>query len=249
MAVKKKTRTRKTEKFTINFSGVESGGRKCPDGDYEAEITSAEVQESSSGNPMMVVKWKIASGKFKGVTIYDNVSLVPQALWKMKGLLEAIGVEPQEEDVEPEDYAKEMVEKTATVTVTNETYEGEQRPKITGYGEGEESEESDEEEEEEEEEEEPKVRNKKKPAKDEDEDKEEEEEEEDEDEDEEEEEESKPAKGGVKKKIKEGSRVKFEDDDGNVVKGTVTSLDNGEATVEDKAGDEYVIDAKHLTAL
>jgi len=54
---------------------------------------------------------------------------------------------------------------------------------------------------------------------------------------------------GLKGKVKEGSRVKFEDDEGNVVKGTVTSLDDGQATVEDKSGDEYEIDAKHLTVL
>src|SRR5215813_11592392 len=133
MAMKKKARRSKGG-TTVNFSGVESGGRKCPDGDYVAEVTAAEVEESSAGNPMISAKWKITKGKFAGVTLFDNLSLVPNALWKLKTCLEALGVDPQEDDVEASDYAEEMIGKEATVIVVNETYEGEQRPKITGYG-------------------------------------------------------------------------------------------------------------------
>lgn len=262
MATKKKSSRRSKGAITVNFSGVESGGRKCPDGTYEAEITSADIEESSAGNPMIVAKWKILKGKFKGTTIFDNISLTPQALWKLKTLLEALGIDAQEEDVEASEYAEAIVEQPCTVIVTNETYEGEQRPKITGYGSVDEEEESEEEEdsEDEEEEEEPKVRNKKsskkKASKDEDEEDEEGdgEEEDTEDEDEEDEEaddEEKPTKkkGGKTSKIKEGSRVKFEDEDGKTIRGTVTSIDDGTATVEDKAGDEYELDSDMLTAI
>lgn len=246
MALKKSSRRKGGA--TVNFSGVESGGRKCPDGEYQAEITSAEVEEAKSGNDMIVVKWKITEGKFKGTVLYDNVSLVPQALWKMKTLLEAIGIDPQEEDVAASEYASEMVEKTATILVTNETYEGEQRPKVTGYGtEGEAEGEA---EEEEEEEEAPKKKSSKgKPSKDEDEE-EEEESEDDDDEGEEEEEEPKVRnKSKGKSKIKEGTRVKFDDGEGHIIKGTVTSLDDGKATVEDKNGDEYEVDSEDVTPL
>jgi hypothetical protein len=256
MAMKKKGRVtaRKRSVVMVNFSGVEAGRRSVKDGTYEAEIISAELEESSTGNPMIVVKWKLTSGKAKGVTIYDNISCVPAALWKMRGCLEALGIEAQEDDVPAKDYAEAMVGETATVTVTNETYEGEQRPKITGYGtadEGEEEaeeEESEEEESEEEEEDEPRVRRgaKKSKSKAKDEDEEEEEEEESEDDDdseEEEEEEEEPApkkKKGAKTRFKEGDRVKFDDGEGNIIKGTITNIENGEATVEDKSGDEYL---------
>lgn len=260
MAAKKKSSRRSKGAVTVNFSGVESGGRKCPDGTYEAEITSADIEESSAGNPMIVVKWKILKGKFKGTTLFDNISLTPQALWKLKTLLEALGVDAQEEDVEASEYAEAIVEQPCTVIVTNETYEGEQRPKVTGYGSAGEEESSEEEDadDEDEEEEEPKVRNKKskkKAARDEDENEEDEEEDNEEADDEEEDEEESSKKSGKGKstskgsKIKEGSRVKFEDDDGKTVRGTVTSLDDGTATVEDKSGDEYELDADMLTAI
>lgn len=246
MAIKKKS-SRKGG-ATVNFSGVESGGRKCPDGEYQAEIVSAELEESKAGNDMIVIKWKITDGKFKGTTIFDQCSLVPQALWKLKTLLEAVGIDPQEEDVEASEYASELMEKTATILVTNETYEGEQRPKVTGYGAEGEAEVEEEEETEEEEEETPKKKGAKKSSKDDDDD----DGEEEETEEEEEEEEPKVRnKGAAKKggKVKEGSRVKFDDGEGHIIKGTVTSLDDGTATVEDKNGDEYEIDAEDVTLL
>lgn len=258
MALKKSSRRKGGA--TVNFSGIESGGRKCPDGEYQAEITSAEVEEAKSGNDMIVVKWKITEGKFKGTVLYDNVSLVPQALWKMKTLLEAIGIDPQEEDVAASEYASEMVEKTATILVTNETYEGEQRPKVTGYGTEGEAEEGEEESDDDSDEDERPVRKSakkgsKKGAKDpddgDDDDDEEEEEESDDDEEEEEEEPKVRNKGSSKgkSKLKEGTRVKFDDGEGHIIKGTITSLDDGKATVEDKNGDEYEIDAEDVTPL
>jgi len=274
MATKKKSGSSRRSKgaVTVNFSGVESGGRKCPDGTYEAEVTSAEMEESSSGNPMIVAKWKITKGKFKGTTLFDNISLQPQALWKLKTILEAMGIEAQEEDVEASEYAEAIVGESCTIMVVNETYEGEQRPKVTGYGSGAEGEsddsddddDSDDSDDDEDDEPEPKVRNKKKTSKkavkDEDEDEDEDDDSDDSDDDDsddsddddEDEEEKKPTKKkGAKSssKLKEGSRVKFEDNDGNVVKGTITSLDGDTATVEDKKGDEYEVDAEALTPL
>ena len=99
-------------------------------------IISAEVETSSTDNEMITVKWKITEGKFKGVQIYGHFSIVPAALWKLKTALEALGVEPEEEDKAPAEYAEEMLEKTGTIIVHNETFEGEQRPKVTGYGSG-----------------------------------------------------------------------------------------------------------------
>lgn len=260
MAIKKKA-GRKKGGVTVNFSGVESGGRRCPDGEYQAEIFEAELEESKAGNPMIVAKWKITQGKYKGTTIYDQISLVPQALWKLKTLLEVLAVDAQEDDVEASEYVSEIMEKEATIIVKNETYEGEDRPKVVGYGAGDDaSEESDEDDSEEEDEKPAKKGAKgKTAAKDDDDDEDDEEDSDDDDdaeddEEDDEEEEDPPArnpkgKASSKSKVKEGSRVKFDDGDGNIIKGTVTSLDKGKATVEDKSGDEYEIDAEDVTVL
>jgi hypothetical protein len=270
MALKKKGSKRRT--VTVDMEGVESGGKIVPDGTYEAIIESVEEKESSNDNPMIVVKWKLTSGKGKGGMVWDNLPLVPQALWRLKGMLEALGVEVPDGSMDLD--LTELEGQECSVQITNENFEGKDRPKVTGYGTGGEAEEDadedeDEEEEDEDEEEDKPVKKaaskkkatKKKPAKDEDEDEDEdadEDEDEDESEDEDEdEEEEKPVtkKKGVKgktskaPKFKEGQKVKFKDEDDKIIKGVVLSVDGDTIKVEDKTGDEWEIEADEVTAL
>lgn len=113
---------------TVDFSGVESGGRAVPDGEYLLEVISIEEKESSEGNAYLAWKWKVADGTYKGATIYDNTSLKSTALWRLKTLLECLGV-----DVTNGKMAlnfKEYIGKTCLVQVANETYQGKQKPRI-----------------------------------------------------------------------------------------------------------------------
>jgi hypothetical protein len=231
MASKKSKRTRS---ISVDFEGVESGGFNLADGTYVAEIASAEEKESSEGNPMLLIKWKV---KGKNVTLFDNISLLPQALWRLKTMLEAIDIEVPDSamDVDLDDLESQ----SCKLEVTNETYEGKERPKVTNYlpledkG-GEEAEEEEEETEEEAEEEDSKpARNPgkktagKKPK-----------EEEVEEEEEEEEE-----------RLKAGAKVKFKDEKGKVVKGKITAIEDDTATVKDTDGDEWELDLSDLEAL
>ena len=230
MVVKKKGGKSRT--VSIDFEGVEAGGRACPDGTYEAEITSVTEEESSAGNDMLVAKWKILSGKGKGAVIWDNLSLTPQALWRLKGLLEALEIEVPDGtmDIEIED----LVGQTCTIEITNETYEGKQRPKVTGYGSPGEAEEKDEEEEK------PKKRGAKSASKDED----------DDDKDDDDNDKDPPARNKKtgKAKFKEGSKVTFEDEDGKTVKASIVEIDGDTATVEDRNGDQFELDVSDLEA-
>jgi hypothetical protein len=113
---------------TVDFSGVESGGRAVPDGEYLLEVSSIEEKESSEGNAYLAWKWKVADGAYKGATIYDNTSLKSTALWRLKTLLECLGV-----DVTNGKMAlnfKDYIGKTCLVMVANETYQGKQKPRI-----------------------------------------------------------------------------------------------------------------------
>lgn len=279
MAVKKKLKKRKGNVVSVDFTGVESGGRACPDGTFKAEITSAVEEESSTGNPMVVAKFKILSGKGKGALIYDNLSLQPQALFRLKALCEAVGLEA---DGASDIDLDELVGQEILVDVENETYEGKKRPRAVGYAaidsaseeeeseeeeEDEESEEEDaddaeDEEEDEDEDETPKKSSKAvkkkagKKAKDEEEDEPEEEEEEEDAEEEEEEEDDEEEERPTKKKLgkvgsktstglTKGAKVKFKDGK-TIIKGTVVSVKNKTARVEDKNGDEYDVPSEQL---
>jgi hypothetical protein len=255
MAVKKKGNKRRS--ISVDMEGVESGGKIVPDGTYEGRIKSIEEKESSNDNPMLVVKWEVLSGKGKGGVIWDNISLTPQALWRLKGLMEALEIEVPDGAMDID--LSELEGAECAIQIVNERYEGKDRPRVTAYGSpGEAEEEESEEEAEEEEEEDDRVgkkpskakATKKKAAKDEEEEAEEEEEEE-ESEEEEEEEDDEPKKV-VKKKVgakkpsskwKEGQKVKFKDEDGNLVKGVVLDLDGDTVKIEDKEGTEWEIES------
>lgn len=132
MAVKQKPGAGK-KGVTVDFSGVESGGgRAVDDGEYLAEVTSVSEEESSEGNPYLGWKWKIIeAGDAKGATIYDNTSLQPQALWRLKGLLEVLGFDIPDSAMTID--LKGLVGKKAKLEITNEEYRGKQKPRVTAF--------------------------------------------------------------------------------------------------------------------
>lgn len=250
MVAKKSAGKKRKSGVSVDFGGVESGGgRPCRDGRWKAYPTSCELKETDEGNEYLSFKWKVTSGPDKGAVIWDNCSLQPQALWRLKTLLEVWGEDVPDGamDLDPDDMTGE--DKEIVIEIANEKYRGKSQPRIVGFG-GEESEDDGEEAEEEEEDEKPKKP--KKPSK-KDEEEEEEEDDDDKDEEEEEEEEKKPPKKpgkderlGKKPKVKEGSKVTFEDDKGKTVRGTVTEIDGTTVKVEDKSGDEWELEIDQL---
>jgi|ERR1700761_339548 len=208
---------------TVDFEGVESGGRSLADGTYLAEITEAVQKESkSSGEPMIVLKWKVVSGKGKGVVLYDNCSLQPQALWKLKGLLEALGEDVPDSTLDLD--LDDLVERQATVVVTNEKYEGKDRPRITEYASAEDKADDDD------------------TADDDSED-------DEDDPDDEDAPETTAAKRGRPKKVKIGAKVSFKDEKKKVVKGVIDEIDGDQVKVTDVNGDEWELEVSDLTVL
>ena len=116
--------------ISINLAGVEAGGRKVPEGEYIVEVTSFEEKESSNGNPGLSWKWKVVEGDYKGATIWDNTSLLPQALWRLKNLLDCLGIDTSGE---VNLVAKEILGKRALVEISIETYQGKERSRITQF--------------------------------------------------------------------------------------------------------------------
>lgn len=255
--------------ISVNMEGVEAGGKSIPDGTYPAEIIEVTEEESSNGNEQLKVVWQFTGGSVKGSKLFDWISLVPQALWRLRGMLETIGVEVPDGVMNLD--LDDLVGGAAMLEVTNEPYNGKKRPKVTGYAsieadeetaEDEESEETESEDESEEAEE-----NSDEEAESEDESEESEEEASDEDESEDEaeeeeaeEEEEKPKTSGKKTaskpeakpaasgkaKLKVGAKVKFKNDKGKTLNGVVQSKDGDTLTVEDTKGEEWELDASEV---
>ncbi len=237
----KKTRPKRGAKnkknvIKVDFEGVESGGggRPTPDGYYELDIQKVTEEEGEdSGQPYL-------KGRFNthiGSVVFDNMSLQSQALWKLRGLLEALGQEVPDAEMEIDIDA--LVGEGCIGEIMNEDYDSKPQPRVTAYMPidtvGVELEE-------------------KAP---EDDDAEPDEPDDDPDDDPDDEPEKKPrpkAKAKAKAKAKQktagklrpGAKVEFEDEDGNLIQGVLESIDGDEATVVDTDDAEWEIPLDEL---
>jgi len=125
------TRSSKKKAISVNFSDTESQGT-LPEGDYLLEVDEVEQKTSeNSGNDYLAITFKVAEGQYKGKKVWHNCSLQPQALFNLRGVLEALGFEvPQGVmDLDPADMLGEI----CGGTVNLETYEGKKKARVTEF--------------------------------------------------------------------------------------------------------------------
>jgi len=184
----------------VDFSGVESGGRKrIPPGEYGPFSIVEITEEEGDAGPYWRVVSELKGGKCKGFKDYNNYSFSPKALWKLRQLLEACGLDVPESKMTLK--AKSLLGLEFGGAVEDDTYKGKTRSKVVetfSVEDLEEELETDDEDEDDEEDEEE--------TEDEDEEEEDEEDEEEVDDDEDEEEEDEPKKGKKSKKGKKGKK-------------------------------------------
>ena len=205
-------------KMKLDFTGVESFLR-ASEGEHLCRVAEADLKESQGGNDMIVVQFEVTKGDDKGARVFENYPLVDTALWKLKSLLQAIGMKA---DGKVQLDLDKLVGKVCIVAVKHEEYEGKTRAKVdyvTKYSTAS-SDDDDADDEEDEEEQEEEKKPAKKPEKSKKSKKPEPEEDDDEDwDDEDEEEEEKPKKSKKseskkeKKPEKKGKKSKDDDDD------------------------------------
>lgn len=82
------------------------GGVYLPVGVFDVKCTHEAHVESSKGNPQIELEWEAIEGEHKGASIKDWVVVIPSTLGKVKGLMEACGVDiPKGEfELKPNDF-------------------------------------------------------------------------------------------------------------------------------------------------
>lgn len=206
---------KKTSTVSVDFEGVESSG-KIQEGRQIATVEEVELKDSESG--FQYLNWKLKGEK--GL-VWHTTSLQPQALWNLRNVLEALGLEVEGSvmELDPADFAGMEL----GIEVEHETYQGKKRGIIVDVFPTSDLEDEDNEEEPEDEEE-----------------VDEEDAEEDEDSDEEEEEKPKRRSRKSKRKanvIKKGSTVTFEDE-GEEITGKILSVNKKEGFAVVEVEDE-----------
>ena len=142
----------KTKKLVVDMAGVETR-KHIPEGDHTMKAVEATVED---GNEHPYISWvfEITEGPAKGGKVYDNTSLAPKALWRLRTVLEAMGIEVPEGrlTIELGEWVKEGNEFIGTIE--HEKYEGKTKARIvdifpkdaTGEADDEDEDEEDEEE-------------------------------------------------------------------------------------------------------
>lgn len=115
-----------SKKVNVDFTGVESFNRPS-EGQHVVKIVSAEMKQSQGGNDMIVVAFEVTKGSDKGARCIENYPLAENALWKLKGLLQAIGMKC---DGKVRLDLDKLIGKICIITVSDEEYEGKIRSRV-----------------------------------------------------------------------------------------------------------------------
>lgn len=117
--------------LSVDFSDTQSSA-VVEEGDYSVEVVEIEQKTSeSSGADYLSMEFKILDGEFTGKKLYHNCSLQPQALFNLRGVLEALGFEVPQGVMELD--TADLIGETCMVSVTHEQYEGKTKARISEF--------------------------------------------------------------------------------------------------------------------
>ncbi len=102
---------------TLDFTSVPSR-EALEEGTYELTIKKAEEKVSSTGKPMIVILFEEPNSK---AGIFENYVLTPDALWKIRELMKAIGLDTDGiQELDPQ----QLVGQTVIGKVVQREYDG-----------------------------------------------------------------------------------------------------------------------------
>ena len=113
----------------IDMTGVESFGR-VSEGQHVAKIVAAESVTTQGGNDAIKVTFEVTKGIDKGNRVIETFPLTDTALWKLKGLLVAIGMKCDGKITLDLD---KLIGKMVIIEVAHEEYNGNMRAKVQEY--------------------------------------------------------------------------------------------------------------------
>jgi hypothetical protein len=118
----------------VDFTGVEAGGggKLLPEGPIQLEVEEVEQLEGEeSKQPYLNFTFTVSEGEYEGTKAWDNMSLQSQALWKLRGFMEAAGLETEDGpmDIDPD----ELVGLNVMADIVHEEYKGKTKHRVAGY--------------------------------------------------------------------------------------------------------------------
>jgi hypothetical protein len=114
----------------IDFTNIEGPRDFPPDGPWTAKVTKVESQKSKEGNPMLL--WQLSVTDEEGTEfrpVFYNTSLLPQAIWKLRDWVNALGIFPGAEGFQK----SACVGRSLKVWIRNEEYQGKPSCKVDDF--------------------------------------------------------------------------------------------------------------------
>ena len=118
-------------RINVRLDDIESGFTVYPEGPMLVEIqdNSRVTKSKTSGEPKIIWISKIMDGEFEGKFFSWDTSLQEQALWNLKGMLEAMDIGWEEDGFDLEDCIYQQL----VIDVVAEEYAGSLRNYVRGY--------------------------------------------------------------------------------------------------------------------
>jgi hypothetical protein len=113
----------------IDFTNIEGQHPFPPDGPHVGRIMKVENQRSKEGNPMLLWQLDIQGDGVEYRPVFYNTSLLPQAIWKLRDWVNALGIFPGAEGFQK----SACVGKSLRVWIKNEEYQGKPSAKISDF--------------------------------------------------------------------------------------------------------------------
>ncbi len=128
------TKRKGKKTITVDFTGVstEGGSRVLEEGPIRFEVDDVTEEMSQEDKPYLKMVLKVdEDGEYKGCKVYDNFSLQPQALWKLRGFMEAAGLETVEGkmEIDPDEFIGCLV----VGNIVHEEYKGKTQNRVNEY--------------------------------------------------------------------------------------------------------------------
>lgn len=119
----------------VDFTGVtaDGGGKLIDEGPQLFELVSVEEKEGqNSGKDYLEFKLQASGGEADGTIVYDSMSLQAQALWKLRGFMEAAGIATEDGPMQL-DIDGDFIGVMVMGDVIHEEYKGKDKNRIQGY--------------------------------------------------------------------------------------------------------------------
>lgn len=119
-----------SRRMKVDMTGVESYSR-CPEGQFPAKLVQLEeCTIQGSGDDGLKAKFEVTGGSGKGSNVFETFSLAEKALWKLKMLLEAMGLKANGKMTLDLD---KLEGKSVGIEVVHDEYNGRKQAKIAQY--------------------------------------------------------------------------------------------------------------------